>query len=129
MNGRAVEATQIELDATKARYKEELRLLDEVIEKKGKTAELEAERSAILAKIAGVDESEKDFKNKTIEDFQDVSDGAQPSEPRSALDQLLAERDEKLAFLEKFKSEDVENERARQEEITQVMEELSLIHI
>ena len=123
MNGRAVEATQIELDATKARYKEELRLLDEVIEKKGKTAELEAERSAILAKIAGVDESEKDFKNKTIEDFQDVSDGAQPSEPRSALDQLLAERDEKLAFLEKFKSEDVEIERARQEEITQVMEE------
>ena len=131
MNGRSLKATQIELEALRRRYTEELGFIDALIQKKGETPELLAQRAETQAKIKNVEEDEGALKKSALAQIDDVSEttllekGDQDSESglSAQLDQLQAERDAKLELLESFKSEDVELERARQEEILEVMSE------
>jgi len=125
MNGRALQATQIELAALRRRYTEELAYIDALIEKKGETPELLSQRAEAQAKIASVDE-DKDNLRKSIEDVSETTlldPVDQDSGLSGQLEQLQAERDAKLKLLEDFKTEDVELERARQEEVLEIMSE------
>ena len=131
MNGRAIKATEIEMAARRRRYAEELTYIEDLIKKQGETPELIARRTEVQANVARADEDETNFKDTTLAQIDDVSEttllekGDQDSESglSAQLDQLQAERDAKLELLETFKSEDVELERARQEEILEVMSE------
>ena len=123
MNGRAVDAIQIELDAARARYEEELRLIDELIAKKGSTPEREAERAQAQANLVGVDEDEQNFRKNTLDQIQGISGGEERSGLAAELDRLNEEQQAKIDLLTEFQSQDAELERARQQELLEIQME------
>ena len=123
MNGRAVDAIQIELDAARARYEEELRLIDELIAKKGSTPEREAERTQAQANLVGVDEDEQNFRKDTLDQIQGISGGEEKSGLAAELARLNEEQQAKIDLLTEFQSQDAEFERARQQELLEIQME------
>ena len=124
MSGRALEATQIELDATRARYEAELAYIDEVIAKKGASAELLAQRDNAQAGIASADEAQDNLRRSAKDSIRGFSDGGDDG-LEGRLAKLQEEQDAKLVQLEQFRSDDLELMRLYEEEKLQIEAEFS----
>lgn len=119
MNGRAVDAIQIELDAARARYEEELRLIDELIAKKGSTPEREAERAQAQANLVGVDEDEQNLREDALREIDDIAGPSGQSEFEAKLEAIEEYKEQRLEALAALQTAELEmvvdfNERVKQ---------------
>jgi len=118
MSGRALEATQIELEAVRDRYQAELDYINEVIKKKGETPELLADRANAEAGIADADANIQSANESAVREFDSLASGG------SDLDQELERIDEiereKLERLEELRTEELEALRDFEAQKTQI---------
>lgn len=128
MNGRALDATQIELDARRARYQAEIAEIEALIAKRaqaglGPTTEQSAALAGAQAGLAGVDASEADFRKRTLENIRGISDGAERTGLSAELARLDQEEQAKIDLANEYRSKDIEFEAAYQEELVQIQAE------
>lgn len=112
MRGRAVDAVQIEMDATRARYQAELDDIDRVAEARAASGleadpQLAADRANAQAGIAGVDADQSQFKKDNLEGIRGISDGAEDGSVGSELARIQDEEKAKNAELERFRTEKI----------------------
>lgn len=121
MAGRASEAVRIELEAVKARYQAELDYIDDLIQKKGMTPELMAQRADAEAGIASTDAALTLNRRSDLESFDALTDD------RSALQAELDRIDEieraKMERLEELRTEELEALRDFEAEKTAIEKE------
>jgi len=107
MAGRAVEATQIELDAVAARYQAELDYIDAVIAKKGESAQLLADRANAQAGLATTQADQAGVNQGALDAFDSL--GPQQEDALEAeLERIEEQEAAKLERLEELRTEELE---------------------
>lgn len=106
MSGRAVEATQIELEAAKKRYEAELAYIDELIAKDGERADLLAQRADAQAGLASTNANIQDVNNHAADQFDSLT--SDEDTLQAELDRIDEAEAAKLERLEELRTEELE---------------------
>ena len=118
MAGRALEATNIELEAVKKRYEAELAYIDELIAKDGNRADLLAERANAQAGLASTDANIQENNSRALSSFDALTDEDESLEAELArIDEIEAA---KLERLEELRTEELEALRSFEEQKSQI---------